>query len=202
MIKLVSIENLWPTKLGLYQLSDDARSDLAARLITTDADALQFIEQNQDIQALICGAMSDYALQKFNPTIVEAWTRKLDSGANHLELHVDSHYGGTHVMVMWLTGDADHGGDLVLYDPAWRNPQRPVDGRQDLANTKTVNFAPGRIAIFPADVWHSVTTYTGSARIGLNVIVALNPKDAHVALNAFMSEPIELGGKVQAGTSY
>lgn len=173
--KLSTIEHLWPTKLGIYDLHDDLRCDLAARLMASSTDALEFIEQNPDINELICRVLMDYSLQNFEVKVVEAWTRTLGGGSNHLGLHADSHYGGTHVAVLWLTGDFGQGGDLVLYDPAWRNPQRPVDGKQASANTRTVKFEPGKIVIFPADVWHSVTEYTGCTRIGLNVVVALNP---------------------------
>ena len=175
--KLLKIENLFPTKLGLYEINKEYGLELAVKLASSEWDALQFIDADLDLQTLITETMKDYSLDQFSVSIVEAWVRKLHSGANDLGLHCDSHYGGTHVIVFWLTGEDNRGGDLVLYDPAWRNPQRPnVDGTQPQLNTKTVPFKCGQVVIFPADVWHSVTEYSGTLRYGLNVVVSLIPK--------------------------
>jgi hypothetical protein len=175
--RMVSIENLWPTKVGTYETDPLIGAQWAAILAASGMDGEQFLNENEAYREDLMLVMKDYSLNRFDVQLIEAWTRRLDaSQENSFELHSDSHYGGTHVLVFWMSGEEDVGGDLVLFDPAWRNPQVPMDRKQPHANAKTIKFKPGRMVIFPADVWHSVTKYSGSVRYGLNVIFRLTPQ--------------------------
>jgi hypothetical protein len=101
--------------------------------------------------------------------IVDGWIR---SGYSSFDLHCDSHYGNQLVCVVQLYGEEGQGGDLVMYDPSWRNPQWMSDSKQEDANTFVIPFKIGRVVVFPSDVWHKVTPYTGKiSRITLNLMV-------------------------------
>ena len=105
--------------------------------------------------------------------ICEGWIRTLSTkDHNDFELHSDSHYGGQLVAVFQICGDEDCGGELVLYDPSWSNPQWVSDTKNKNCNTFIVPFKMGNLIIFPSNIWHKVNSYTGqSNRVTLNLIL-------------------------------
>lgn len=101
--------------------------------------------------------------------IVEGWVR---SGYSSFDIHCDNHYGNQLVCVVQLYGEEDKGGDLILYDPSWRNPQFVSDTINSNINEHVVKFKRGQVIVFPSDVWHKVTDYTGNiSRITLNLML-------------------------------
>lgn len=110
-------------------------------------------------------------------TIEDAWIRTVELNcSNEFEVHCDSHKGTDYIGVLWVTGEEDAGGDLVLYDPAWRNPQHMRhEANQTYSLNKTFKFSVGTLTVFPANVWHKITAYNGMVeRISLNFAININ----------------------------
>ena len=105
--------------------------------------------------------------------IVDGWIRKTTTkDHNDFGIHCDNHYGNQLVAVLQVMGDEDCGGDLVLYDPSWSNPQWVSDTKNVDCNTFIVPFLMGQLVIFPSNVWHSVKEYHGlTNRITLNLML-------------------------------
>lgn len=110
-------------------------------------------------------------------TIIDAWVRTAsEEDNNHFEVHCDNHKGSDHIGVLWITGDEGMGGDLVIYDPAWRNPQKlRNDNAQTYNYKKLLPFKVGTLTIFPADVWHEIRHYCGKTeRVSLNFAINID----------------------------
>jgi hypothetical protein len=109
-------------------------------------------------------------------TIIDAWIRTVELDCNNeFEVHCDSHKGTDYIGVLWITGDEDAGGDLVLYDPAWRNPQHIRHEQQKYSLNKTFKFSVGTLTVFPSCVWHKITAYHGlTERISLNFAINID----------------------------
>ena len=158
------ILNLFPTKVVIEQLSEDRVLELATTFAETDNKDWA----NLDIPL---NDVLDIASRTYGGSfeVVEGWVR---SGYNNFDIHCDNHYGNQLVCVVQLYGEEGSGGDLVLYDPAWRNPQYVSDTVNPNTVDHTVNFKIGQVIVFPADVWHRVTNYTGKiTRITLNLMI-------------------------------
>lgn len=158
------IKDIFPTRIIVDQLSQDDVFELANKFAEHGEKDWEKIVDDPEI-----------VLRKIREsfggeyTIVDGWVRV---GYNSFDLHCDSHYGNQLVCVVQLYGNEECGGDLVLYDPSWRNPQWTSDVKQVDANTEVVKFKVGQFVVFPSDVWHRVTEYTGSiSRITLNLMI-------------------------------
>lgn len=161
---------LFPTVITVDYLDNEVLSEI----ITSHA-----LSGSKDWEACMSRATITQLEQLFSGwvggscTIVEGWVRTLGTnGHNDFELHCDSHYGNQYVAVVQMKGEEGKGGDLVLYDPAWRNPQFVSDTVNPNAYVYTIPFSVGRIMLFPSNVWHRVTEYTGTqSRSTLNLMV-------------------------------
>jgi hypothetical protein len=156
--------DLFPTKVIVETLSKDIFLDLAVKYSSSDS------KDWKDLLAddlMITNIMSTYYEGKY--IICDGWVR---SGHNSFNIHCDNHYGNQFVCIVQLFGDQQSGGELVLYDPSWRNPQWMSDNKQADSITHVVPFIPGQVIIFPSNVWHSVTEYSGNiSRITLNLMI-------------------------------
>ena len=155
---------LFPTNVIIEQLNEDDVLDLATKFAEQGDKDWEYLSIDD---AFITKSLEEAYGGKYE--IVEGWVR---SGYHSFDSHCDSHYGSQFVCVVQLYGEEGCGGDLVVYDPAWRNPQWVSDTKQQDANTYTFPFKVGRVIIFPSDVWHKVTPYTGKiSRITLNLMI-------------------------------
>jgi Putative 2OG-Fe(II) oxygenase len=165
-----SKQDLWPTVVGHYALNEDDRLRLFIEtLITKDAGG--FIDNNPWAKDIVETVFMDYiGCSNIQTEIIDGWVRRIAPGNNHFPLHCDNHYGGSHVMVIWVDGDVNSG-NLRLYDPAFRNRQTLSDTEHAVSYTE-YKFIPGEVIVFPADVWHEVTNFDGTRqRISINLIL-------------------------------
>lgn len=156
--------DIFPTRIVLEQLSEEEVLMLASRFAEYgDKDWETVLED----RSIITSKIEKWFSGKYE--ICEGWVR---NGYSGFDIHCDSHYGNQLVCVVQLYGEEGAGGDLVLYDPAWRNPQYVSDSINPNTVDYTVPFKKGQIILFPADVWHRVTNYTGKInRITLNLMI-------------------------------
>jgi hypothetical protein len=156
--------NLFPTKVVFNNLLQDTVLELVNKYTTSNSkDWEELIEDN----SIVIDLVEKYYEGKYE--ICEGWIR---SGYTSFDIHCDSHYGNQLVCVVQLYGDEGKGGDLVLYDPSWSNPQWVSDSKNSDSNTYVIPFKSGQIIVFPSNVWHRVTEYTGSiSRITLNLML-------------------------------
>lgn len=158
------IREFFPTKVVIDSLSDDIVLHLTSKFSENNNKNWEDI---LDDQSIITNITTKYFGGEYE--IVDGWVR---SGYNSFDIHCDSHYGNQYVCVVQLYGEEGVGGDLVLYDPSWRNPQWMSDDTNPNANTEKIQFKIGQVIIFPSDVWHRVTEYKGSiSRITLNLMI-------------------------------
>ena len=155
---------LFPTKVVLEQLSQNEVLSLASRFAEYGDKDWENIVYDKEI---ITSKVEKWLVGKYE--IVDGWVR---SGYTSFDIHCDSHYGNQLVCVVQLYGNEGVGGDLVLFDPSWRNPQWMSDKKQKDVNTYTIPFKIGQVIIFPSDLWHKVTQYDGDiSRITLNLMI-------------------------------
>lgn len=165
---------LWPTTI--YQAYIDHADCELLRAVIAANTALDKPPEDM-ISDGTFSLISDCLSSVGNVTIVDAWIRTVELNCkNDFEIHCDSHKGTDYIGVLWLTGEEDMGGDLVLYDPAWRNPQRlHNEDKQTYSINKTFKFTVGVLTVFPASVWHKITAYNGSQeRISLNFAINID----------------------------
>lgn len=156
---------LFPTKVAIDYLNEEQVLELASNFAAYGDKDWEMVLSDPTI---ITSKVEKYFGGKYE--ICDGWIR---SGYSSFDLHCDSHYGNQLVCVVQLYGEESSGGDLVLYDPAWRNPQYMNDSNLN-PNTVdyTVKFKVGQIILFPANVWHKVTEYKGKvSRITLNLMI-------------------------------
>jgi hypothetical protein len=164
------IHNLWPTKVVIETLPlEECMLILNSHVSNSTKDWEDIVEKR--FENLLLDIVNSYYGGKHE--ICEGWIRTLSTKEhNDFELHSDSHYGGQLVAVFQVSGDEDSGGELVLYDPSWNNPQWVSDTKNRNSNTFTVPFQMGKLIVFPANVWHRVNSYTGNTnRVTLNLIL-------------------------------
>lgn len=164
------IHNLWPTKVVIESLPlEECMIILNSHVSNNTKDWEDIVEKR--FENLLLDIVNSYYGGKHE--ICEGWIRTLSTkDHNDFELHSDSHYGGQLVAVFQISGDEDCGGELVLYDPSWNNPQWVSDTKNKNSNTFTVPFQMGKLIVFPANVWHRVNSYTGNTnRVTLNLIL-------------------------------
>jgi hypothetical protein len=158
------LKEIFPTKLVIENLSEDDVLTLTAKFAENGDKDWELVLSDHKI---ITDKVEKWLTGKYE--IIEGWVR---SGYSSFDIHCDNHYGNQLVCVVQLYGEEEVGGDLVLYDPSWRNPQWVSDTKQQDANTMTVPFKIGQVIIFPSDVWHRVTPYSGKiSRITLNLMI-------------------------------
>lgn len=164
------IHNLWPTKVVIESLPlEECMFIFNSHISNNTKDWKQLIEKR--FESLLLNMISSYYGGIYE--ICEGWIRTLSSKEhNDFELHSDSHHGGQLVAIFQIAGDEKCGGELVLYDPSWNNPQWVSDTKNKNSNTFVVPFKMGNLIIFPNNVWHKVNTYSGQTnRITLNLIL-------------------------------
>lgn len=158
------IEHIFPTKILIEHLPQSYVLELAT-LFSENGD--KDWEAILTDHSIIIDMIEKWFAGKYE--IVDGWVRV---GYNSFDIHCDSHYGNQYVCVVQLYGQEGSGGDLVLYDPSWRNPQWVSDNKQLDVNTYTVPFKVGQMIVFPSDVWHKVTEYRGNiTRMTLNLMI-------------------------------
>jgi hypothetical protein len=164
------IHNLWPTKVVIESLPLEVCMSILnehAKNDTKDWEELVDVGFN----ALLLSIVNSH----YGGTheICEGWIRTLSTkGHNEFELHSDSHYGSQLVAVIQVSGNEGAGGELVIYDPSWNNPQWVSDTKNKNANTFVIPFKMGNLIIFPSNVWHRVKAYFGqSNRVTLNLML-------------------------------
>ena len=162
--------NLWPTKVVIDQFEESDTMEIFNNyLIGNDSDWDTLIPEN--LQQKLLNVIEDNYSGKYE--IIDGWIRKLETDShNEFELHSDSHYGGHLISVIQLMGDENSGGNLIIYDPAWRNPQFMSDKKTEMSNRFEIPFNPTTVIIFPSNVWHKVSEYTGKTnRLTMNLII-------------------------------
>jgi len=164
------IHNLWPTKVVIESLPLEVCMSILnehAKNDTKDWEELVDVGFN----ALLLSIVNSH----YGGTheICEGWIRTLSTkDHNEFELHSDSHYGSQLVAVFQVAGDEDSGGELVIYDPSWNNPQWVSDTKNENAKVFVIPFKMGTLVIFPSNVWHRVKAYTGRTnRVTLNLML-------------------------------
>jgi hypothetical protein len=158
------IKDIFPTRIIVDELSENQVFHFASRFAEHGEKDWELVVDQPTIITDLINKWCDGEYE-----IVDGWIR---SGYSSFDLHCDSHYGNQLVCVVQLYGEEGCGGDLVLYDPSWRNPQWTSDYKQKDVNTETIKFKIGQVIVFPSDVWHKVTEYTGSiSRITLNLMI-------------------------------
>lgn len=166
--------SLWPTDVYQLSISKDDCDYLNAAIASYTAQGIPPEDMNKDNAFDI---ISKSISQLGRITITDVWIRTAANAVNNnFEIHCDSHKGTDYIGVLWLTGQENHGGDVTLYDPAWRNPQRLRHERQQTYNLKhEFKFTLGEFILFPSNVWHEVSTYTGTVeRISLNFAINID----------------------------
>lgn len=162
--------DLWPTTIAVEHFPLDMCVDILNKYSeVNDKEWCNVITEEQS-KMLLSAVESNFGKPA---EIIEGWIRFVPPGGNNdFELHSDSHYGGDLVGVFNVMGDEGCGGNLVLYDPAWRNPQRVSDDVNPNALKHVEEFKVGKFTMFPGNVWHLVSTYTGtSKRLTLNLVI-------------------------------
>jgi hypothetical protein len=164
------IHNLWPTKVIIESLPlEECIAILNLHISNSTKDWEKLIEKR--FESLLLDIVNNHYHGKYE--ICEGWIRTLSTKHhNDFELHSDSHYGGQLVAVFQISGNEASGGELVLYDPSWNNPQWVSDTNNKNSNTFTVPFKMGNLIVFPSNVWHRVNSYSGQTnRVTLNLIL-------------------------------
>lgn len=170
MLKL----DLWPTTI--YQFNIGVENCEFLKAVIASNSVLEIPPEDM-IASGAFDVVSDCLKSIGTATIVDAWVRTADSDSNNsFEVHCDSHKGTDHIGVLWIGGEEGMGGDLVMYDPAWRNPQKlRNEGSQTYNHKKVFPFKIGELVIFPADVWHEIKNYYGKTeRISLNFAINID----------------------------
>ena len=155
---------LFPTRVLIDLLPEDRVLELVTKFAQSGAKDWELLETpfNDILNSISKAYNGSYE-------ICDGWIR---NGYNSFDIHCDNHYGNQLVCVVQLYGEENCGGDLVLYDPSWRNPQFVSDGVNKNTNDYVVPFKIGQVITFPSDVWHKVTEYKGnSSRITLNLMI-------------------------------
>lgn len=160
------IYDLFPTRIAVEKLSEDFVLSLTEKYAINPSKSYKDILSDIDIKMIESLISNNYPGKYI---VCDGWVR---SGYNNFDIHCDSHYGNQLVAVLQLYGDKESGGDLVLYDPSWSNPQWMSDTQNSDTNTYTFKFTMGQLIIFPSNVWHKVTEYRGKTnRITLNLMI-------------------------------
>ena len=156
---------LWPTKVISYDVPINICLQIHQRHITLGSKDWEKVITKQEIDEVF-SCLPEYE-------ICDGWIRTLTTKSNNnFELHCDNHYGNQLVAVLQLFGEEDKGGELVLYDPSWKNPQWMSDTINPNSNKHMIQFKMGQIVIFPSNVWHEVKAYHGSInRTTLNLML-------------------------------
>jgi hypothetical protein len=168
--------NLWPTVVYQTNIGLDKCLEIRAQLAAYEAQDIP--PEDMPRQEIFGPLLEDFKdIGTFD--IINTWAREVEPNGkdNNFEIHCDTHHHADYIAVVWLDGEEDCGGDLMLYDPAWRNPRNPRDFDKDSrhAYRHSVKFKVGEVIMFPACVWHSVTSYTGTrTRVGLNLAVNID----------------------------
>jgi hypothetical protein len=157
--------DLWPTTIAVYDIPLDLCLKIHDRHITSNSKDWEDVITSDEANKIFC-EFSTYE-------ICDGWIRTLTTESNNnFELHCDSHYGNQLVVVVQLFGEEEKGGELVLYDPSWKNPQWMSDTINVNSNKHEFAFKIGQVIIFPSNVWHEVKTYYGSMhRTTLNLML-------------------------------
>jgi hypothetical protein len=168
--------DLWPTTIYQSNLDIDNCKLLQALILSNEAMG---ITPEDMIQSGEFNMVLDLIKDVGNATIIDAWIRLAESDHNinnSFEIHCDSHKGTDYIGILWLSGDENRGGDLMLYDPAWRNPQHLRFENQQQYNLRhRLKFKIGELILFPSNVWHEVTSYYGTEkRISLNFAINID----------------------------
>jgi hypothetical protein len=164
------VHNLWPTKVVIESLPlEECMIILNSHVSNNTKNWEEIVEKR--FESLLLDIVNSYYGGKYE--ICEGWIRTLSiKEHNDFELHSDSHYGGQLVAVFQISGDNGFGGDLILYDPSWNNPQWLSDTKNKNSNTYVIPFKMGNLIIFPSNVWHKVNSYKGqNNRVTLNLIL-------------------------------
>lgn len=168
------IQKLWPTTVYRFTFDQNICNMLHASIISYSAQDIPPEDMNkQGLFNIIADAIKVLG----TVDIADVWIREtVVSSNNNFEIHSDSHKGTDLIGILWLTGNENCGGDIVLYDPAWRNPQRMRYENQQQYNIKQqFNFKIGELILFPSNVWHEVTSYYGTEkRISLNFAINID----------------------------
>lgn len=166
--------SLWPTDIYQFNIGKDQCDNLFTSIVNYSAQSIPPEDMNK------LGAfdlIKDCMAELGSVDIQDVWIRTAQGGPNNnFEIHCDSHKGTDYIGVLWLTGDENCGGDVVLYDPAWRNPQHlRYEEQQTYSLKHKLKFVLGELILFPANVWHEVTAYSGQTeRISLNFSININ----------------------------
>ena len=162
--------NLWPTKVIIESVSiEECLLILNSYVLDGDKDWGNVLEKR--FEQVILNIANDAFGSKFE--ICEGWIRTISTSThNDFDIHSDSHYGGHLVAILQVSGDENNGGELVIYDPSWSNPQWVSDTKNSNSNSFTIQFKMGSLIIFPSNAWHKVKAYTGkNNRVTLNLIL-------------------------------
>jgi hypothetical protein len=162
--------NLWPTKVVIESVDiEKCLNVLNSYFLNSDKDWENVLDKT--FQQVILDIANVAFDGKFE--ICEGWIRTISTSThNDFDIHSDSHYGGHLVAVLQVSGDENCGGELVVYDPSWNNPQWVSDTNNINSNTFTIPFKMGSLIIFPSNVWHKVKAYNGkNNRNTLNLIL-------------------------------
>lgn len=166
--------DLWPTTVYQFNIGVDQCNLLRAEIALNSA---LDVHPEEMINSDQFNNIKDLISTVGTVNIVDAWLRTAQPRVNNnFEIHCDSHKGTNYIGILWLSGDENQGGDLVIYDPAWRNPQRlQNENNQTCSYKKVFPFKVGTLTLFPAEVWHEVTLYSGIAeRISLNFAIDID----------------------------
>lgn len=169
--------DLWPTTV--YQFNIGAENCEFLKAVIASNSALEIPPEDM-ITSGAFDMIKDCLNEIGQAVIVDAWIRLAGEASNNsFEVHCDSHKGTDHIGVLWISGEEDMGGELVIYDPAWRNPQRlRNEDKQTYNNKKVFPFKVGTLTVFPSNVWHEVRNYNGKTeRISLNFAIDLDGFD-------------------------
>lgn len=162
--------DLWPTTIVTEQFPNDFCLEIMNNFAITNNK--EWSEVLTDLQIkMILESVSQNFQGEYE--IIDGWIRiSPPNGNNDFEIHSDSHYGGDLIGVLCIAGEEGTGGNLTLFDPAWRNPQRVSDTVNPNVNKYIQPFEIGRFVVFPSNVWHSVSAYQGSVnRVTLNLVI-------------------------------
>jgi len=163
--------NLFPTKIYTDNIDKEyclllSSWSLQQTLYFSDEDDNWTIE---DVKQKLNDPILKNLFNKTKGVIRDIWLR---NEHDHFDLHCDDHHNTTHIAIVWVSGENNKGGDLILYDPLWRNPQKLK--KNECTFTHTIKFEIGKIVIFPSNVWHKVTKYNGNEkRLVINVALDL-----------------------------
>ena len=162
--------DLWPTTIAVEHFPKDFCLEVVSNFAIADDKEWDKVLTESQVKMILAAASQNFGTEY---EVIDGWVRIVPPGGNNdFEIHSDSHYGGDLVGVLFVQGDQDAGGNLTMFDPAWRNPQRVSDSVNPNVNKYVNQFEVGKFIMFPADVWHSVSPYYGSTkRITLNLVL-------------------------------